>query len=36
MKAALVEREDVGGVHVNLGSIPTKALVSSVGILKKV
>jgi dihydrolipoamide dehydrogenase len=36
MKIALVEKEAIGGVHVNWGGIPTKALISSVEILKKV
>lgn len=36
MKVALVEREAVGGVHVNWGGIPTKALISTTEISKKV
>lgn len=36
MKVALVEKDAIGGVHVNWGGIPTKALISSVEILKKV
>ena len=35
-KVALVEKDAIGGVHVNWGGIPTKALISSVEILKKV
>lgn len=36
MKVALVEKKVVGGVHVNWGGIPTKALISAAEISKKV
>ncbi len=36
LKVALVEKEVIGGVHVNWGGIPTKALISVAETSKKV
>ncbi len=36
LTVCLVERERIGGVHVNWGGIPTKALISAVEIQKRV
>jgi dihydrolipoamide dehydrogenase len=36
LRVAIVEKDKIGGVHVNWGGIPTKALVSAVEILRKV
>lgn len=36
LTVCLVERDRIGGVHVNWGGIPTKALISAVEIQKRV